>query len=87
MAHRWHACTSFGARKYISSGRPVGHAGALADLDRQLAEAQAARRSLEAELRRRMRGLVAAHTPAGLNRAALYGGNLLSGLGHGAGGR
>ncbi len=51
-----------------------------------VAEAQAARRSLEAELGRRMRGLVAAHTPAVLNRAALYGDNLISGVVDGAGG-
>ncbi len=51
-----------------------------------VAEAQEVRRSLEAELGHRMRGLVAAHTPAVLNQAALYGGNLISGVVDGAGG-
>ena len=51
-----------------------------------VAEAQDVRRSLEAELGHRMPGLVAAHTPALLNQAALYGGNLISGVVDGAGG-
>jgi allophanate hydrolase subunit 2 len=45
-----------------------------------LAEAQAARRDLEAEIARRARGLVPAQTPAVLNEAALYGSNLVSGV-------
>jgi biotin-dependent carboxylase-like uncharacterized protein len=49
-----------------------------------LAEAQEARRNLEAELGRLMRGLVPAQTPAVLNQAALYGGNLISGVVDGA---
>lgn len=50
-----------------------------------VAEAQEARRSLEAEIGRRVRGLVPAQTPAVLNQAALYGGNLISGVVDGAG--
>jgi biotin-dependent carboxylase-like uncharacterized protein len=49
-----------------------------------LAEAQEARRSLEAELAHRVRGLVPAQTPAVLNQAALYGSNLVSGVVDGA---
>jgi allophanate hydrolase subunit 2 len=49
-----------------------------------LAEAQEARRSLEAAFDRRLRGLVPVQTPAVLNRAALYGGNLISGVVDGA---
>jgi biotin-dependent carboxylase-like uncharacterized protein len=49
-----------------------------------VAEAQEARRSLEAALGRHMRGLVPAQTPAVLNQAALYGGNLISGVVDGA---
>ena len=51
-----------------------------------VAEAQEARRHLEAALDRRLRGLVPARTPAVLNQAALYGGNLISGVVDGAGG-
>ena len=51
-----------------------------------VAEAQEARRSLEAEIGRRVRGLVPAQTPAVLNQAALYGGNLISGVVDGASG-
>lgn len=49
-----------------------------------VAEAQEARRSLEAELGRRMASLVPAQTPATLNEAALYGDNLISGVVDGA---
>jgi len=45
-----------------------------------LAQAREARQALEAELDRRLRGLVPAQTPALLNQAALYGGNLISGV-------
>jgi UPF0271 protein len=51
-----------------------------------LAEAQEARRSLEAAFDRRLQGLVPVQTPAVLNRAALYGGNLISGVVDGADG-
>jgi allophanate hydrolase subunit 2 len=47
-------------------------------------EAQEARRNLEAEIGRRLRALVPAQTPAVLNQAALYGGNLISGVVDGA---
>ncbi len=49
-----------------------------------LAEAQEARRSLEAEIGRRIRGLAPAQTPAVLNQVALYGSNLVSGVVDGA---
>lgn len=49
-----------------------------------VAEAQEARRNLEAEIGRRLRGLVPAQTPAVLNQAALYGCNLVSGVVDGA---
>jgi allophanate hydrolase len=51
-----------------------------------LPEAQEARQALEAALGRRMRGLVPASAPAVLNQAALYGGNLISGVVDGADG-
>ena len=51
-----------------------------------VAEAQEARQALEAELDRLMGALVPAQTPAVLNRAVLYGGNLISGVVDGAGG-
>ncbi len=49
-----------------------------------MAEAQEAHRNLEAEIGRHARGLVPAPTPAVLNQAALYGGNLISGVVDGA---
>ena len=51
-----------------------------------LAEAREARQVLEADLGRRMRGLVPARTSTVLNESVLYGGNLISGVVDGAGG-